>query len=219
MTKIAQGIEGKEEVVQRHVGTVAEVFRLLRLHIALLDEQLLRILPAMKTPVSDARLLQSDFCVCEKCGGSMNLMGSGGTRSSGSRRRGADSTGTPTAADQSTNRFLACSNLSACSLILRMPARGRLSRTSYACPYCRFKVISVENVQTGKSHSVCPYCFSNPPTQEAANAPNGELRCFSCCHPSCHLARGHNSCGPKQDPQQRRFREPTYGERSCGAST
>ncbi|XP_026190545.1 DNA topoisomerase 3-alpha [Cyclospora cayetanensis] len=74
MTKIARGLERKDEVVQRHVGTVAEVFHLLRLHIALLDEQIQKILPPLAASDADARVIESDFCTCAKCGASMNLM-------------------------------------------------------------------------------------------------------------------------------------------------
>ncbi|OEH80669.1 DNA topoisomerase iii [Cyclospora cayetanensis] len=69
MTKIARGLERKDEVVQRHVGTVAEVFHLLRLHIALLDEQIQKILPPLAASDADARVIESDFCTCAKIQG------------------------------------------------------------------------------------------------------------------------------------------------------
>ncbi|CDJ32904.1 DNA topoisomerase, related [Eimeria mitis] len=77
MTLIARGAERKEDVIQRHVGTVAEVFRLLRVHIALLDDQLQRIFPPLAASDADCRLLQRSFCTCAKCGSSMDLMDSG----------------------------------------------------------------------------------------------------------------------------------------------
>ncbi|CDI86707.1 DNA topoisomerase III alpha, putative [Eimeria praecox] len=74
MTLIARGAERKEDVIQRHVRTVAEVFRLLRVHIALLDEQLQRIFPPVAASDADSRVLQRGFCTCAKCGSSMDLM-------------------------------------------------------------------------------------------------------------------------------------------------
>ncbi|KAL8445647.1 hypothetical protein Emag_005057 [Eimeria magna] len=78
MTKIAQGLERKEDVVLRHVGTVAEVFRLLRLHISLLDQELQRLFPPLSASAAEGHVAQRDFCKCAKCGASMNLMESGG---------------------------------------------------------------------------------------------------------------------------------------------
>ncbi|KAL8440282.1 hypothetical protein Efla_004978 [Eimeria flavescens] len=74
MTKIALGLEQKEEVVSRHVGTVAEVFRLLRQHISLLDEQLNRLFPSLTASAAEGHLLQTGFCACAKCGAAMHLM-------------------------------------------------------------------------------------------------------------------------------------------------
>ncbi|CDJ65506.1 DNA topoisomerase III alpha, putative [Eimeria necatrix] len=112
MTLIARGVERKEDVIQRHVGTVAEVFRLLRVHIALLDEQLQRIFPPPAASDAESRVLQSNFCVCAKCGSSMDLMDTGGGAQGNSSRRGrsnarhgsADASGDP-----GTDRFLVSS--------------------------------------------------------------------------------------------------------------
>ncbi|KAL8272240.1 hypothetical protein Esti_003834 [Eimeria stiedai] len=179
MTKIAQGVERKENVVLRHVGTVAEVFRLLRLHISLLDQQLQRLFPPLSASASEGHVGQRDFCKCAKCGAPMNLMESGGEVGS-------------ELFDGDVDRFSpylhlfsyqACTNQNTCNLVLRLPQRGALRVGNVVCEYCGFKAVNVENTQTRRSHFVCPHCFSHPPPREAANAPNGELRCFACCHP------------------------------------
>ena len=70
-------------------------------------------------------------------------------------------------------RFLHCS---ICSNDLKVP-RGTLSGTMLRCPICNFEVLSVQNIQTGKQHNVCPSCFDV-----------NNLRCFQCKYSECSLS-------------------------------
>ena len=68
--------------------------------------------------------------------------------------------------------------------------------------HLKLQVLNALNEQTNKSHTICPYCFDNPPQQQIENANEGlrvrvlslrysivavgtsaGFRCFMCKHP------------------------------------
>ena len=88
------------------------------------------------------------------------------------------------------NRFLFCATCEESHLV---PSSGDITAHVQRCAICQFQVLTVRNNVTGKEHTVCPRCFSNPPAfpdgpaVEAA-AGGGEFRCFQCAHATCPLA-------------------------------
>lgn len=63
-------------------------------------------------------------------------------------------------------RVLVCSS---CNKSHIVPAKGDMTAHQQRCPLCNFQVLTLQNRQTGKTHTVCPCCFSNPPDIEQAN--------------------------------------------------
>lgn len=63
-----------------------------------------------------------------------------------------------------------------------------MSRGPRFCPICNFQVLSVRNRESGRDHTLCPKCFSDPPGPPYSTESSSEFRCFMCAHPDCELA-------------------------------
>mmetsp|Transcript_6979 Transcript_6979/g.10225 ORF Transcript_6979/g.10225 Transcript_6979/m.10225 type:complete len:861 (+) Transcript_6979:96-2678(+) len=84
-----------------------------------------------------------------------------------------------------------------CSFICVLPDNSTFAPLPHSCPICHFQVLDCTSKKkkagskTKSSHSICPYCFSNPPEIEDIN-PNKEtrnFRCFMCTKSDCPLAK------------------------------
>ena len=92
-----------------------------------------------------------------------------------------------TTGDRFQTRYVYCS---ACPKLLRIPHSGEISVTEHRCPICNYQVLSIFNPQKNSSHTVCPYCFKNPPPiPYAIEESPRDFRCFQCAHPDCALAK------------------------------
>lgn len=103
---------------------------------------------------------------CGKCGTQMDLKASGAQ------------------GEANTQRILFCAQCNESNMI---PSRGEISAHNHICPICNYQVLSVRNTETGKTYTVCPRCYSNPPGPPDSEEGADELRCFSCAH-DCPLA-------------------------------
>ncbi|KPA81303.1 putative DNA topoisomerase III [Leptomonas pyrrhocoris] len=91
-----------------------------------------------------------------------------------------------------------------CSKSYRVP-NGRLNTLEpvtppHRCPLCGFAVLRVTNRDKQTSYTVCPYCFTHPPTAGSTSGvvpdmeATAEFRCFQCMA-DCPLAKGLESIG------------------------
>lgn len=79
-------------------------------------------------------------------------------------------------------KILVCSS---CSKTLFLPIRGELKAVNQTCVICNYQVISILNIETQKSHHVCPFCFKNPPPPPVGDSELNEFRCvvvITICH-------------------------------------
>lgn len=70
----------------------------------------------------------------------------------GGRGRGRGGNGP----DGIVSRYLHCAT---CQRSHFLPGRGTLSTHEARCAICNFQVLTVKNEETGKEHTVCPFCF------------------------------------------------------------
>jgi len=118
----------------------------------------------------DLTLKRPNFSKCGTCGRLMDLK-------SGPARGNFES------------RYLVCR---ACKKLHMIPPLGELSAYEHTCPLCNFQVLKIENQETGKSHTVCPKCFKDPPPPPLSVeniADTGGFRCFQCANSACGLAK------------------------------
>eukprot|EP00210_Caulerpa_lentillifera_P003718 g3551.t1 len=88
---------------------------------------------------------------------------------------------------------------SSCEEVYRLPQGGVIKQyKSLECPLDGFELVLFSmNGTDGKSIPLCPYCFSNPPFEEALkispnNSSKAGMPCTTCLHPSCpHSAITH----------------------------
>jgi hypothetical protein len=76
-------------------------------------------------------------------------------------------------------RLLVCN---ACSESYPLPRFGTPSAHAHTCPICQFQVVAFLNEkEDGSTYTTtcCPYCYNNPPADQAAAAPGG-FKCNNC---------------------------------------
>eukprot|EP01036_Dinobryon_divergens_P030670 gene30670-39948_t len=78
-------------------------------------------------------------------------------------------------------RFLHCSGCNKGHVV----PNGDLTAHTLSCKICNFQVLNVRNPGTNKQHTVCPFCFKNPP--EGADGMS-DFRCFACTRADCDLS-------------------------------
>jgi hypothetical protein len=87
-------------------------------------------------------------------------------------------------------KYLVCR---VCKVPHAIPSNGDLSAHAHTCPICNFQVLTVNNRETGKSWTVCPKCFKDPPPPpisiEDAGGTSSGFRCFQCANSACALSK------------------------------
>lgn len=149
-----------------------------------------------------------------KCGGMMSIRSRPPLNLQVTNRRGRGRTRSRSRRDEQQQqqssdpiyRYLVCDNYTIrhCP-VLPLPKRGQIQAHRFQCPACHYQVLKVANSTGHGFHYVCPFCFTlasptlfgrthrTTATQndiENPNFANNQLRCFSCCHPTCALAGG-----------------------------
>lgn len=144
--------------------------------------------------LEDVSVLNRSLGPCGMCGRSMDLVGVSG--------------------DASSRRFLQCSH---CREQYRLPGSKFVNITSlvssdhesaFQCPVCHYPVLQIENKGRQTKYTLCPYCFSHPPSFPSSGAQsnggmNGlsdietlsDFRCLQCLHSTCPLAKGKEQIG------------------------
>lgn len=79
-----------------------------------------------------------------------------------------------------------------CDNMLKLPRNGNMTAGEQNCPLCNYQVVVITNTTSNTTHTVCPHCMSNPPTDREHNpqSKTSEFRCFHCTNDACSLAKG-----------------------------
>jgi len=142
--------------------------------------------------------------------------GKGGRKkkNAGAAADNASASAAPTAGNHGTMQRIVTSYLFRCNtcgtasappqnqnlppLLLQLPSRAPESEKTitpyedpnFRCPICGFGVVQIKNNVTNTKHSVCLYCFNNPPNFNDDGPVPAQMRCFQCRHQTCALAGG-----------------------------
>lgn len=189
--QIATGQKTKEQVLGPTLTKMLECFNRATAEAHKLDEAVSRHYQRLGANNANAVVLNGNFSECGLCHRRMTLKALGGGRNG---RDGANRGG----AGVGTNvqrKILYCNT---CSLGLPLP-RGELrpmcdpqnQDTPFKCPICHYQVISISRGEgyNGNGYHVCPKCYTDSPVEHGGNS-SGDMRCFSCTHPTCRLATG-----------------------------
>jgi DNA topoisomerase-3 len=81
----------------------------------------------------------------------------------------------------------------ACNRSLSIPGKHAIRPYEHLCPICQHQVLEVRNEEKNTTHTLCPYCFNNPPQQDIEDAASGAavsggFRCFQCTKADCALS-------------------------------
>jgi DNA topoisomerase-3 len=186
MLRISHGQRRKEAVVRDSCAQLSQIFRAAQLERNQLTTAVGQYFGRHDTGMWQT--VDAHFSDCGRCGSTMALKqepvanggrGRGRGAGRGARRGG---TGRGRGRGSVTKRCLHCTRCDESHIV---PHNGQLAAHTHRCPLCQFQVLSVTNESTQKTHSVCPYCFNNPPP--ASGKTPGQFRCFMCTE-SCPLA-------------------------------
>jgi DNA topoisomerase-3 len=161
--KIALGQKSKVTVTAECLAAMKEIFMQVVHRATVLDTAMSQHFRLAGTA---AALVQANFSSCGHCGRQMDLKSEG------------------------QSQLLFCAT---CTKSYDLPKFGALSATNHACAICRFQVIESSNEERGTKFNFCPFCYSNPPAEQAGGSFAQGFTCRSCTHATCPLARGTSS--------------------------
>lgn len=169
--RVARGELSKAEAVNRCLATMRACFVTCSKEADKLDRSVEKYFASKgKGDPSRYRVIHATFSTCGVCHRGMELR---------------EEKPTDQQQQQQQQRYLFCRT---CDQALPLPSKGDLSPHEHVCPLCSFQVLTVRNRDTGKDHTVCPYCFGNPPAPPLALEGATDFRCFSCANEDCALA-------------------------------
>lgn len=188
---VASGRKRKEEVMQPILAKMLECFNRANSEADKLDAAVAKHFTRIGTNDANAMVIRRNFSICGSCQGMTTLKE---LRSNPSRTRGNNAS-----TQQFATKLVHCQS---CSLGLRLPrgvpepqlssADGNVNTTNPAtCPICKYQILKMTQGDgyNGNGYTVCPKCFSDPPTDFGGDA-SGDFRCFQCTHPTCSQAGG-----------------------------
>jgi DNA topoisomerase-3 len=175
--KIAKGEMQRAEMVTNCLQQMKECFIGCRRDVLKLEEAVEKYMGAGANNRNDQEnmnVIARNISMCGKCGNKMDLKASGAPD------------------DPASQRILSCAQ---CNQVHMVPARGDITPHAHICPICNFQVLSVRNTETGRSYTLCPMCYKNPPGPPDSEEGANDLRCFSCAHdcPLAGVVQGGNS--------------------------
>jgi DNA topoisomerase III len=186
---LANGRKRKEEVMQPILTKMLECFNRANAEADKLDAAVAKHFTRIGTNDANAIVVRRNFTVCGSCQGMTTWKE---LRSNNpSRARGGNA--------QSQHFATKLIHCQTCSLGLRLP-RGIPepqstsvdgSNTPVKCPICNYQTLKITQGDgyNGNGYTICPKCFSDPPTDFGGDA-SGDFRCFQCTHPTCSQAGG-----------------------------
>jgi DNA topoisomerase III len=159
---VARGQMQKEVMVRNCLTQMRECFKNCVQEAALLDAALGKYFQGIgHGPANQYQLVTRNVSACGVCHNGMDL------------KVQVQDNAVAAATRNSPSRFLFCDT---CNAAHAVPKKGELSQHEDLCPICSFQVLTVLNVDTQKSHVICPGCFGNPPSEYSEPGVSGEFR-------------------------------------------
>mgnify|MGYP003385921958 CR=1 FL=1 len=160
---VARGLMQKDDMVRNCLTQMRECFRNCVQEAGRLDAALGKHFQGIGLgPAAQYEVVTRNVSSCGVCHDGMDL-----------KVQIQDNAATATAARNNPSRFLFCST---CEEAHPVPKKGELSQCEDLCPLCSFQVLTVRNVETQKTHTICPKCFSEPPPEYSEPGVSGEFR-------------------------------------------
>lgn len=167
---IAQGKTTKEEVLKKCLNLMKNCYETCLKDIEKLDFSMRKYFSTIGNSNDNNYYISNhNLSTCGKCHDGMELRIENSSNS-----------------NSITKRYLYCRN---CSVGLSLPPRGELSQHEASCKICDYQVLTVTNKEKNTEHTICPYCFSNPPLPPIGTDGINEFRCFNCANIDCDLAK------------------------------
>ncbi len=172
--KVAKGLMSKQQAIEQCLTLMKKCFITCSREVLKLDQAMSKYFRSLGTNNQNNtfQLLQRRFSRCGQCRELMDLRienETGGGNDKKDRRR-----------------YLFCFP---CQKAAILPSKGELSpHPDHLCPICQYQVIVVKNPETQKDHTICPFCFTNPPPPPDGIDGVQEFRCFSCANSECSLS-------------------------------
>lgn len=167
MMKIARGELSKDEMMRACMESMQKCYFECKTQISKLNDSMDRYIGADGgLDADDLHVVKHRVSTCGDCGSKMDMR----IKEDGHREV----------------RYLYCAR---CTKLNQIPSNGEISAHEHICPICNFQVLSVQNIETEKTHTICPRCFKSPPPAPMnIEDGGGDFRCFQCAHPTCALA-------------------------------
>jgi DNA topoisomerase-3 len=159
---VARGRMQKEDMVRNCLTQMRECFRICVQEARLLDEALGKYFHEVgNDPASEYALIKRNVSACGICRNGMDLKVQAQENNTARNNRNIPS------------RFLYCDT---CKTAIVVPKKGEFAQCEDLCPICSYQILTVTNLETQKSHTICPKCFGNPPPQYSEPGVSGEFR-------------------------------------------
>lgn len=156
--KISRGLLTKEEFLKKSLDQMKDCFLKCNSEANKLDVAMQKHFSVIGAGDNGFNILQRSLSKCGVCNNSMDLRVSS----------------TPPGEEaNNANRYLFCSS---CTTPHCVPQNGDISSMEFRCPICNFQVLTLKNRETLKEHTVCPYCFNNPPLPPVGIEGSNEFR-------------------------------------------
>jgi DNA topoisomerase-3 len=166
MNDISSGKRTKESVISENLKMYNFILTQIYKKVAIMDQCVGKYFKGIGEGAN--KILHKNFSTCGQCGANMHMK------------------------ESNDKSFLNCV---VCKGVHMLPTNGEFSPNDHKCPICNFQVLNVMNPKTNKTHTLCPYCFNNPPDLEdlPQTANTNGFRCFQCTLSTCGLSRGNRS--------------------------
>jgi DNA topoisomerase-3 len=178
-TKVAKGEMTKDAVLKKCLSTMKECFSTCLREVSKLDASVSKYFRVLGSGNAVSfQVVQRNFTKCGQCQNKMELRVE--TNNNNNPENEAVN-------NREKRRYLFCLT---CSKSHLLPPRGDIQTHDFQCPICHFQVLLMRNPETQKDHTLCPYCFNNPPST-AEGGQDGilqDFRCFQCAHVDCEFA-------------------------------
>ena len=157
---VARGQMTKEDMVRNCLTQMRECYRNCVQEAALLDNALGKHFQGIgQGAASQYNMITRNVSACGVCHNGMDLKVSAVDHSSSGNKL--------------PSRFLFCNT---CQTVLTVPKSGEFIQLEDLCPICDYQILMVRNTETGKEHTICPYCFDNPPLEYSEGGISGGFR-------------------------------------------
>jgi DNA topoisomerase-3 len=174
--RVARGEMRKEDAISKCLNTMKACFLVCSREVIKLDNAVAKYFPLLGTGNNASyHVLKGEFSLCGSCKNKMDLrIESGNNNNNNNNNNNAGEDG----GNKEKKRYLFCLT---CQKSHVLPKNGDVcqSTNNFCCPICSYEVIIMKNPETNKDHTICPYCFNNPPPPPFGTDGLQEFRLFS----------------------------------------